>query len=138
MLITGRRAAVTRRVHGGARRRCVALSVLVCALLAVPVCAGAAQRTWAETVGGVAHTWSNYRDAGGRAGPLIAANHTVAIACRVRGFKVPDGNRWWYRIASRPWRDAYYVSADAFYNNGATRGSLLNTPFVDARVALCR
>ncbi|MGO9791548.1 MAG: hypothetical protein ACLP8S_19215 [Solirubrobacteraceae bacterium] len=100
--------------------------------------AGAAQHAWAETVGGVTSTWSNYRDAGGKRGRSIAAHRTVAIACRVEGFKVSDGNRWWYKIASSPWRGAYYASADAFYNNGRTSGSLIGTPFVDARVAPCR
>ena len=30
---------------------------------------------------------------------------------------------FWYEIASSPRNDAYYVSADAFYNNGETSGS---------------
>jgi hypothetical protein len=93
--------------------------------------------TWAETAGGVAHTWTNYTNAGGNQGPSIASNQTVAIACKVTGFRVADGNTWWYRIASSPWNNAYYVSADAFYNNGATSGSLHGTPFVDPAVANC-
>lgn len=93
--------------------------------------------TWNETVGGVAHTWTNYQDAGGTEGPSIAAYQTVAISCRLQGFTVADGNTWWYRIASSPWNNAYYVSADAFYNNGATSGSLIGTPFYDPAVALC-
>ena len=44
---------------------------------------------------------------------------TVQIACKIAGFTVADGNTWWYQIASTPWNGAYYVSADAFYNNGA-------------------
>lgn len=93
--------------------------------------------TWAETTGGVAHTWTNYTNAGGAEGPSIASNQTVQIACKLAGFKVADGNTWWYRIASSPWNGAYYVSADAFYNNGQTSGSLHGTPFVDPAVANC-
>jgi hypothetical protein len=93
--------------------------------------------TFAETTGGVSHTWTDYQDAGGTEGASIAANQTVQIACKVTGFTVSDGNTWWYRIASSPWSDAYYVSADAFYNDGATSGSLLGTPFVDAAVPDC-
>jgi hypothetical protein len=93
--------------------------------------------TWAETAGGVAHTWTNYTNAGGTQGPSIASGQTVAISCKLQGFRVADGNTWWYRIHSAPWSDAYYVSADAFYNNGATSGSLSGTPFVDQNVANC-
>jgi hypothetical protein len=53
------------------------------------------------------------------------------------GFRVADGNTWWYRIASGPWNGAFYVSADAFYNNGQTSGSLIGTPFVDPAVPDC-
>jgi len=94
-------------------------------------------QTHAETTGGVAHTWTNYTNAGGTQGPSIPSNATVQIACAVTGFKVADGNTWWYRIASSPWNGAYYVSADAFYNNGQTSGSLIGTPFVDPAVPGC-
>jgi hypothetical protein len=97
---------------------------------------GTPARTYAEA-GGVAHTWTNYSNAGGTQGPSIASNQTVQIACWVSGFRVADGNTYWYEIASSPWNDAYYVSADAFYNNGATSGSLLGTPFVDPSVPQC-
>ncbi len=93
--------------------------------------------TWGETTGGVAHTWTNAGNAGGTEGPTIAAHQTVQIACRLQGFRVADGNTWWYRIASAPWNNRFYVSADAFYNNGQTSGSLVGTPFVDPAVANC-
>ncbi len=93
--------------------------------------------THTETVGGVSHTWTNYADAGGTQGPSIASNTSVQISCKVTGFRVADGNTWWYRIASSPWNNGYYVSADAFYNNGATSGSLAGTPFVDPAVPNC-
>lgn len=93
--------------------------------------------THAETVGGVTHTWTNYSNAGGTEGPSIPSNETVQVACKVTGFKVADGNTWWYRIASAPWNGTYYASADAFYNDGATSGSLVGTPFVDPNVPNC-
>jgi hypothetical protein len=55
----------------------------------------------------------------------------------VTGFRVANGNTWWYRIAQSPWNDNYYVSADAFYNNGQTSGSLAGTPWVDPAVPNC-
>jgi cell wall-associated NlpC family hydrolase len=93
--------------------------------------------TLAETTGGAAHTWTNYANAGGIEGPSIPSNATVQIGCRVTGFRVEDGNTWWYRIASSPWNGAFYVSADAFYNNGQTSGGLIGTPFVDPAVPGC-
>jgi surface antigen len=91
----------------------------------------------AETTGSVTHTWTDYADAGGTEGPSIPSNDTVQIACKVTGFAVADGNTWWYRIASSPWNSAYYASADAFYNDGSTSGSLQGTPFVDPNVPNC-
>ncbi len=93
--------------------------------------------TYPQTTGGAANTWTNYSNAGGTQGPTIPSNATVEIACKVRGFTVEDGNPWWYRIASSPWDDRFYVSADVFYNNGATSGSLRGTPFVDTSVPDC-
>jgi hypothetical protein len=66
------------------------------------------------------NTWTNYSDAGGTQGQTIGtADSTVVIACKIQGFRVADGNTYWYRIAQTPWNGAYYASADAFYNNGA-------------------
>jgi hypothetical protein len=93
--------------------------------------------TYFETTGGVTHTWTNYTNAGGNEGPSVPSNATVQIACKLTGFRVEDGNTWWYRIASSPWNGAYYASADAFYNNGETSGSLKGTPFVDPSVPDC-
>jgi RHS repeat-associated protein len=99
----------------------------------VPQCGGGN----AETAGGSANTWTNYTNAGGSQGPSIGGGQTVQVACAIQGFKVADGNVWWYRIAQSPWNNQYYVSADAFYNNGQTSGSLIGTPFVDPHVAVC-
>ena len=93
--------------------------------------------TYAETVGGVTHTWADYEDAGGTEGSSIAAYQTVQVTCAVQGFRVADGDTWWYKIASSPWNNTYYASADAFYNNGQTSGSLIGTPFVDPAVPQC-
>ena len=90
-----------------------------------------------ETTGGVAHTWTDSANAGGTQGPSIASNQTVKISCRLVGFVVADGNNWWYRIKSAPWSDKFYVSADAFYNNGSTAGALHATPFFDVAVPRC-
>lgn len=102
-----------------------------------PVTTSGPGATYSETTGGVANTWTDYETAGGSSGPGISSNQTVQIECKVSGFRVADGNTWWYRIASSPWNGAYYVSADAFYNNGETSGSLVGTPFVDPAVPNC-
>ena len=83
------------------------------------------------------HTFTDYLNAGGTQGQSIATYASVAVACRVIGMAVADGDTWWYRVASSPWNGSFYASADAFYNNGQTSGSLLNTPFVDSAVPLC-
>ena len=93
--------------------------------------------TYGETTGGNAHTWADPTDAGGVEGPTIPGQLEVQIACRLTGFAVADGNTWWYRIAQSPWNNSFYVSADAFYNDGANSGSLLGTPFVDPAVPNC-
>lgn len=93
--------------------------------------------TYSETTGGPTNTWTNYTNAGGTQGPTIPTRTTVQVACKLHGFRVLDGNTWWYRIAQAPWSNVYYASADAFYNNGATSGSLIGTPFVDTRVRDC-
>lgn len=96
------------------------------------------QVTYAETVGGVAHTWTDYTTGGGSEGPPIGAFSTIRVACRIRGLPVPnDNNSWWYKLASAPWNGRFYTSADAFYNNGRVSGSLVGTPFFDPRVRLC-
>ena len=70
------------------------------------------------------HTWTNYTNAGGTEGPTIPSNARSRSPAALTGFRVADGNTWWYRIASSALERAYYASADAFYNNGQTSGSL--------------
>jgi hypothetical protein len=93
--------------------------------------------TYTETVGGPTHTWTDYSDAGGSEGATIPTGQSVQVTCVVQGFKVADGNTNWYQIASSPWSNAYYASSDAFFNNGATSGSLDGTPYVDPNVPAC-
>ena len=91
----------------------------------------------AEATGGNVRTFSNYANGGGTEGPTVAAHNLIGVACRLSGLTVQDGNSWWYQIATSPWSGAYYASADAFYNNGSTNGSLTGTPFVDLSVPTC-
>jgi surface antigen len=99
---------------------------------------GGASPTYAETVGGVTHTWTDQNDAGGSEGPSIPAYATIQVSCRTQGLAVADGNTWWYKIASGPWSNNYWMSADAAYNEaGVTSGSLHGTPFVDPNVPVC-
>lgn len=93
--------------------------------------------TYSETAGGVAHTWSDYSNAGGTQGASVSRGQTIQVACRAQGLPVADGNVWWYQIASAPWNGTFWVSADAFYNDGATSGSLAGTPFFDPSVPVC-
>ncbi|MFG1925108.1 hypothetical protein [Cryptosporangium sp. NPDC048952] len=102
-----------------------------------PAPADSASQTYAETVGGPTHTWSNHVNGGGTEGPLIAAYQTVQITCWLPGLAVANGNTNWYRIASPGWNDTFYASADAFYNNGSTSGTLKGTPWVDPAVPRC-
>jgi len=93
--------------------------------------------TVTEVAGGPANSWSDYLTAQGEPGPGVPAYVPIQVSCAVVGFRVEDGNTWWYRIASSPWNDAFYATADAFYNNGQTSGSLIGTPFVDPAVRTC-
>jgi hypothetical protein len=127
-----------RAEHASRRRSSLArgLALLVVAILSLTAVASASATI--ETSGpGPVHTWTDYHTGMGTQGPSVPDNSTIQIACRVEGLVVQDGNPWWYRIASSPWNSAFYGSADAFYNNGRTSGSLKGTPFVDPAVPLC-
>lgn len=91
-----------------------------------------------ETTGGATQTWTDYNNAGGHQGATVPAHKTVTVSCAVIGHTVQDGDRHWYRIATPPWRNRFYASADAFYNHpGKTTGSLHGTPAQDPRVPAC-
>jgi hypothetical protein len=96
-----------------------------------------AANTYPETTGSVVRTWTDYADGGGTEGPEIGSNVTVQITCRVQGLEVPDTDTWWYQIASSPWDNTYYSSADPYYNDGQTSGGLHGTPLVDTNVPVC-
>lgn len=70
-------------------------------------------------------------------GYFIATGQSFQVSCVVQGFRVSDGNTNWCRIASSLSSNVYYASADAFYNNDATSGSLNGTPYVDPEVPSC-
>lgn len=114
----------------------VVVMTLATAGVLTPGAAGAAA-TYSETAGIDTHTWSNHTNAGGTEGPLIPRHTTVQVSCRLTGFVVRDGNPWWYRLASPPWSNNFYASADPFYNNGQTSGDLKGTPWVDEQVPIC-
>lgn len=94
--------------------------------------------TYPEKTGGTARTWSDYTNAGGDPGPTINGSREVEVTCRIRGFEVESGNQWWYLVASAPWRNNYFATADAFFNQRRTQGvDFKKTRFVDPGVPLC-
>jgi hypothetical protein len=94
--------------------------------------------TFPEVPGGSTRTFTAYLIISDKIrGPSLRQGTTVQISCKVIGFRVADGDTWWYRVASPPWSDRYYASADAFYNNDQSSGSLIGTSFVDPRVPPC-
>jgi transcriptional regulator with XRE-family HTH domain len=92
--------------------------------------------TWTETTGTPAHTWANPVQLTG-AGTPLGPQQSVQVMCRIQGWVVPDGDPWWYRLASEPWNGNYYATSDAFYNNGATSGSVDTGVVVDDQVPVC-
>ena len=77
-----------------------------------------AARVWPEQQGSLgANSFTNPYNASGM-GPRVAAYQWVDIACKVYAPQIvsanPDG--YWYRIASAPWSNAYYVVANTFWN----------------------
>lgn len=101
----------------------------------VPAASGPAS-TWTETTGTPAHTWADATQLTG-AGTPLGPRQSVQVSCRVRGYVVEDGDPWWYRLASAPWNGRYYATSDAFYNNGATSGSVDTGVVVDEQVPVC-
>ena len=89
---------------------------------------------------GPTHTWSDPSCGCGSQGMSIPDGSTVQVSCRVQGLNPPsaNGDPWWYRIASSPWNNGYYASADAFYNTGTnTSGPFDNGILVDPNVPTC-
>jgi len=94
-------------------------------------------RTWTEKTFTASKAFADYINAGDPASARLRARQIVRVSCRVRGFKVQDGDPWWYRIASPPWNGQYYATSDVFYNTRNTSGSGINGVVVDKRVPLC-
>ena len=132
-------------LRGRISRRWLLLAVLsVVAAAVVAVCVVALSgsgpsgpvSTWTETTGTPAHTWADPVQLTG-AGTPLGPRQSVQVLCRVKGYIVQDGDPWWYRLASRPWNGRYYATSDAFYNNGATSGSVDTGVVVDDQVPVC-
>lgn len=94
------------------------------------------QNAWTETTGTPAHTWADPVHLTGAGAPL-GPRQSVIVTCRVRGYVVPDGDPWWYRLYSSPWHDAFYATSDAFYNNGAISGPVDTGVVVDEQIPVC-
>jgi len=92
---------------------------------------------YTETTGTPAHTWSDYMQAMGTAGTPLGPRQSILVSCRVRGYVVPDGDPWWYRIESPPWNGHFYASSDAFYNEGSISGPVDTGVVVDEQVPVC-
>jgi hypothetical protein len=60
----------------------------------------------------------------------VAPNRKIWVTCKVYAPVIasvsPDG--YWYRLASPPWNDRYYVAANTFLNGGTYNGpGVINT-----------
>lgn len=93
--------------------------------------------TWTETAYSQAKTFADFVNAGYPLGASLSPGQAVQVSCRVRGFKVKDGDTWWYRLASSPWNGHYYATSDVFYNTPDTSGNPINGIVVDTQVKLC-
>jgi hypothetical protein len=82
------------------------------------------------------NTFRSHRRVTGRGKP-IAAGQTVLVSCKVYDPSIPsvkpDG--YWYRIASRPWRNRYYAPANTFLNGDPPNGPYKHN--TDRRVRNC-
>jgi hypothetical protein len=93
--------------------------------------------TWTETTYAQAKTFADFVNAGDPLGAPLSPGQAVTVSCRVHGFKVKDGDTWWYRLASPPWNGNYYATSDVFYNTPNTSGNPINGIMVDSTVKLC-
>jgi len=94
-------------------------------------------RTWTETAYTASKTFADFVSAGGPFGASLSARQAVQVSCRVKGFKVADGDRWWYRLASSPWNGQYYATTDNFWNTPRPIGNPINGIAFDKRVPVC-
>jgi hypothetical protein len=96
-----------------------------------PVPSDAPTRTEQETPNHPVNTFQNYH-APAVTGPSIAAGMYIRVSCKVYDPAIPsvspDG--YWYRIASRPWNNAYFAPANTFMNGDSYGGPYThNTDF---------
>ena len=96
-----------------------------------------AGRTWTETTYSQSKTFADYVNAGDPLGAPLRPQQAVKVSCRVEGFAVADGDRWWYRLAQSPWNNRYYASTDNFYNTPKPTGNPINGVVFDKRVRVC-
>jgi hypothetical protein len=94
-------------------------------------------QTWTEKAYTSAQTFSNFVSAGGPFGVSLTSGQSVQVSCRVKGFKVQDGDVWWYRLSASPWDGKYYVSTDNFWNTSDTSGNPINGIYFDPKVKVC-
>jgi hypothetical protein len=71
-------------------------------------------------------------------GPRVESGQIVRVSCRVKDPTIPsvspDG--WWYRLASKPWKDKYYAPANTFLNGDPPQGPYKHN--TDFSVPVCR
>jgi hypothetical protein len=94
-------------------------------------------KTWTETTFSQSKTFAHYKNAGDPTGASLQAHQAVRVSCRVKGFAVADGDRWWYRLAQPPWNGRYYATTDVFYNTPTPTGNPINGISFDKRVPVC-
>lgn len=95
-------------------------------------------KTWTEQEADIgADSFADPHNASGP-GPHLDAKTYVQVSCKVYAPQIasatPDG--YWYRIASAPWSDKYYVAANTFWN-GDVPGQRPYTHFTDMNVPNC-
>ncbi len=83
-----------------------------------------------------ASTFRNHHAVTGK-GRAIAFKEVVRVSCRVHDPSimsvVPDG--YWYRIASKPWDNKYFVAANTFLNGDPPGGPYTHN--TDFKVPVC-
>jgi hypothetical protein len=110
--------------------------VITAGVIVVRLSTGENLPTFLETTGAYTQTFADYSTSGGPSNYPIGKDEAVRVSCRIRGLDVRDRNPWWYRIASSPWDNRFYASADA-YDGARVIGSLIGIPFVEQKVRLC-
>ena len=94
-------------------------------------------KTWTEYTFTQSKTFADFVNAGDPLGASLTPEEAVKVSCRVKGFAVTDGDRWWYRLAQPPWDGRFYATTDVFYNTPTPKGNPLNGISFDKRVPVC-